>query len=83
MIVHFIGERPGTGLDQMSVYITYGKDGQTGESKWSQKMDHCLTTAICGIHPKGKSISEAIDEVTNVIKNGLKYKATGVELSKF
>ena len=76
MVVHFIGERPGTGLDQMSVYITYG----TG--KWNQQMEHCLTTAICGIHPKGKKIEEAIEEITNVIKHGLKFKATGVALSK-
>ena len=76
MVVHFIGERPGTGLDQMSVYITYGI------GKWNQQMEHCLTTVICGIHPKGKKIEEEIEEITNVIKHGLKFKATGVALSK-
>ena len=72
----FHWERPGTGLDQMSVYITYGI------GKWNQQMEHCLTTAICGIHPKGKKIEEEIEEITNVIKHGLKFKATGVALSK-
>lgn len=76
MIVHFIGERPGTGLDQMSVYITYGRN------KFNQKMDHCMTTAICGIHPKGKSIAEATEEIKSIIIKGLDHKTTGVELSK-
>ena len=26
-IIHLIGERPGTGLDTMSAYLTYGRDG--------------------------------------------------------
>lgn len=31
---------------------------------------------------EGEKIEEAIEEITNVIKHGLKFKATGVALSK-
>ena len=33
-VVHFIGERPGTGLDTLSAYLTYGRDA-AGRSRWS------------------------------------------------
>ncbi|HEY9230650.1 MAG TPA: ethanolamine ammonia-lyase subunit EutB, partial [Blastocatellia bacterium] len=52
MIVHFIGERPGTGLNTLSAYLTYGRDA-AGASRWSPSLDHSATTAICGIHHKG------------------------------
>ena len=80
IIVHFIGERPGTGLDQLSAYITYG-GSDTEQIKWSIAMDHSLTTAICGIHPKGKTIESAIEEIVTCILNAMKYRATGVSLT--
>jgi len=80
LIIHFIGERPGTGLNQLSVYITYGNDGEL--SKWSISMDHSLTTAICGIHPKGKTIIKAEEEIVECVKNAFKFKTTGVSLSE-
>ena len=52
VIVHLIGERPGTGLNTVSAYMTYGRD-QAGRSRWSPDLDHSWTTAICGIHPSG------------------------------
>ena len=48
-VVHFIGERPGTGLDTLSAYLTYGRD-PAGRSRWSPGLDHASTTAVCGIH---------------------------------
>ena len=52
-VVHFIGERPGTGLDTLSAYLTYGRD-RAGLSRWSPDLDHAATTAVCGIHRLGK-----------------------------
>lgn len=80
VIVHFIGERPGTGLDQLSAYITYG-GAESEPSKWSIAMDHSLTTAICGIHPKGKTIAAAVEEIVTCILNAMKYRTTGVALT--
>jgi hypothetical protein len=53
VVVHLIGERPGTGLNTLSAYITYGRD-EAGAWRWSRALDHSATTAICGIHAKGK-----------------------------
>jgi ethanolamine ammonia-lyase large subunit len=52
-VVHFIGERPGTGLDTLSAYLTYGRD-PAGRSRWSSDLDHAATTAVCGIHREAK-----------------------------
>ena len=51
MVIHVIGERPGTGLNTLSAYLTYGRDA-TGQSRWSRRLDHSATTAICGVHPR-------------------------------
>ncbi len=85
MIVHFMGERPGTGINQMSAYITYGREGneKNPKRKWNQQMEHCLTSLISGINPKGKGYIEATNEIIEIIKKGLKYKITGVDLSKY
>ncbi|HXG65421.1 MAG TPA: ethanolamine ammonia-lyase subunit EutB, partial [Blastocatellia bacterium] len=53
VMIHFIGERPGTGLNTMSAYLTYGRDA-AGLSRWRVDLDHSCTTAICGIHALGK-----------------------------
>src|SRR5262249_14476679 len=59
-IINFIGERPGTGLNTLSAYITYGRD-QTGNLRWTSDLDHSATTAICGINAKGKPPAAAVD----------------------
>ncbi len=82
LLVHFIGERPGTGLDQLSAYITYGND-PAGENRWSILMDHSLTTAICGIHAKGRPPAEAAEEIAACIQNAFKFRVTGVALVNF
>ena len=53
IVVHVIGERPGTGINTLSAYLTYGRD-EHGLPRWSRALDHAATTAVCGIHPKGK-----------------------------
>lgn len=79
MIVHFIGERPGTGLNQLSAYITYGKD-LTGKVIFDSDMDHSHTSAVCGIHPKGKPYKAAVAEIISVVLRGLEQECTGVKL---
>jgi ethanolamine ammonia-lyase large subunit len=78
-VVHFIGERPGTGLDALSAYLTYGRDA-AGRSRWSRDLDHAMTTAVCGIHRRGKAPSEAVDEVASLLRRMFETRRSGVAL---
>ena len=62
VVIHLIGERPGTGLNTLSAYLTYGRDPH-GQPRWSRQLDHSATTAICGIHPQGKPPQVAAAEI--------------------
>jgi ethanolamine ammonia-lyase large subunit len=79
VIVHLVGERPGTGLNTMSAYVTYGRD-ETGRLRWSRDLDHSVTTAICGIHAKGKSPQVAAAEVARTVGRMLEQRRSGVAL---
>ena len=79
VLIHFIGERPGTGFNQLSAYLTYGKD-VTGKSLWSPEMDHSLTTAICSIHPRGKAAEVAVDNILTCVKRMVEHTCSGVAL---
>ena len=79
-IIHLIGERPGTGLNTLSAYLTYGRDA-ADTSRWHQGIDHSQTTAVCGIHPKGKRSEIAVDEIVRTIKRMFERRASGVALS--
>jgi ethanolamine ammonia-lyase large subunit len=78
-VVHFIGERPGTGLDTLSAYLTYGRD-TAGEARWSAALDHSATTAVCGIHQQGKPATEAVREVVSLVRRMLDARRSGVAL---
>jgi ethanolamine ammonia-lyase large subunit len=78
-IIHLIGERPGTGLNTMSAYLTYGRD-RAGRSRWSPALDHSNTTAICGIHPRAKDPEAAIEEISRCLRRMLEERCSGVEL---
>jgi ethanolamine ammonia-lyase large subunit len=78
-IINFIGERPGTGLNTMSAYITYGRD-QTGNLRWASELDHSATTAICGINAKGKPPAAAVDEIARCVKRMFEERRSGVPL---
>ena len=78
-VVHFIGERPGTGLDTLSAYLTYGRDA-AGRSRWSTDLDHSATTAVCGIHRQGKAPSDAVEEVARLLRQILQTRRSGVAL---
>ena len=79
VVVHLIGERPGTGLNALSAYITYGRD-ETGAPRWSRDLPHSATTAVCGIHPRGKTAEAAIAEIARVVRRALMERRSGVML---
>jgi ethanolamine ammonia-lyase small subunit len=79
IVIHLIGERPGTGLNTLSAYLTYGHDS-AGRSHWSPSLDHSKTTAICSIHRRGKHPAEAIQEIAICIKRMSEEHRSGVEL---
>jgi ethanolamine ammonia-lyase large subunit len=78
-IIHLIGERPGTGLNTLSAYLTYGRD-TTNSSRWHQGIDHSWTTAVCGINAKGKQAATAAEEITRCIRRMFKLRLSGVAL---
>jgi ethanolamine ammonia-lyase large subunit len=77
LVVHLIGERPGTGLDAVSAYVTYGRD-EHGRFRWSRALDHSSTTAICGVHPRGRPPDVAVEEIAAVVTRALVERRTGV-----
>jgi ethanolamine ammonia-lyase large subunit len=79
LVIHLIGERPGTGLDTVSAYITYGRDDQ-GRIRWSGALDHSSTTAVCGVHPRGKPPEVAVEEIATVVTRALVERRTGVRV---
>ena len=80
-VVHFIGERPGTGLDTLSAYLTYGRDA-AGQSRWSSDLDHSSTTAVCGIHPDGKAPAEAVEEIARLLTRIIETRQSGIGLGR-
>jgi ethanolamine ammonia-lyase large subunit len=79
VVVHLIGERPGTGLNALSAYVTYGRD-PAGTFRWSRDLPHSATTAICGIHPRGKPADVAIAEIARTVSRALARRRSGVGL---
>ena len=80
-LVHLIGERPGTGINTMSAYLTYGRDLQ-GRMRWSPDLDHAETTAICGIHRLGKPPAAAAAEIARAVERMLVERTSGVRRSR-
>jgi ethanolamine ammonia-lyase large subunit len=79
VLVHIIGERPGTGINTLSAYLTYGHDA-AGQWRWSRDLDHSATTAICGIHPKGKPPERAAVEIAQTVARIFEQRKSGVAL---
>ena len=77
LVIHLIGERPGTGLNTLSAYLTYGRDGE-GRLRWSPELDHACTTAICGIHSKVKRPEKAVDEIVRCVVRMFRERRSGV-----
>ena len=81
IVVHLIGERPGTGLNTVSAYVTYGRDA-AGRSRWHPDLDHAHTTAVCGIHPRGKPPAAAAEEIARVVGLMIEQRCSGVALHR-
>jgi ethanolamine ammonia-lyase large subunit len=81
LVIHLIGERPGTGLDTLSAYLTYGLD-EAGTPRWRTDLDHAHTTALCSIHPHGTPTPEAAQEIARVSREILDRRRSGVALHK-
>jgi ethanolamine ammonia-lyase large subunit len=81
VIVHLIGERPGTGLNTLSAYLTYGRD-RAGRWRWSPTLDHASTTAVCGIHRQGRHPVSAAAEIVRYVQRMLAERCSGVELGQ-
>ena len=79
VVVHLIGERPGTGLNTLSAYVTYGRNA-AGAWRWSRDLPHAATTAVCGIHPLGKTPAAAIAEIARVVSRAVAQQRSGVGL---
>jgi ethanolamine ammonia-lyase large subunit len=79
ILVHVIGERPGTGLNTASAYLTYGRD-PSGNPRWTPELDHSFTTAVCGIHPQGKTPDTAVAEITRTLLRMRAARQSGVAL---
>ena len=79
VVVHVVGERPGTGLNTASAYVTYGRD-EGGQPRWTRELDHSATTAICGIHPKGKPPEAAAEEIARAVARIIEQRRSGVGL---
>jgi ethanolamine ammonia-lyase large subunit len=80
LIIHLIGERPGTGLNMLSAYLTYGRD-LSGQLRWSAGMDHSLTTAVCGINKHGKPPLTAAGQIAKYVECIFEQSRSGVGLT--
>jgi ethanolamine ammonia-lyase large subunit len=78
LIIHLIGERPGTGINTLSSYLTYGRD-EAGLSRWSN-VDHSCTTAVCGIHRQAKRPEAAVHEIAALVTRMFEQRCSGVML---
>ena len=81
VIIHFIGERPGTGINTLSAYLTYGLD-EKGQSRWGSgpAFDHSRTTAVCGIHRRGKAPERAVEEIAILVDRMFAERCSGIAL---
>jgi ethanolamine ammonia-lyase large subunit len=79
VVLHFIGERAGSGINTLSSYLTYGRDS-AGRSRWDPGLDHSCTTAICGIHRQGKRPEAAVEEIVRCVKRMFEERRSGVTL---
>lgn len=80
-VIHLIGERPGTGLNTLSAYLTYGRDA-AGNSRWQGGVDHSWTTAVCGINRNGKPPEAAVEEIARCVRRIFERRCSGVALGK-
>ena len=83
MVIHLIGERPGTGINTLSAYLTYGLDPNR-QSRWgaASDLDHSWTTAVCGINRRGKPPERAVEEIARLVDKMFAQCCSGVALQR-
>lgn len=80
VLIHLIGERPGTGTNNLSAYVTYGRDA-AGASRWSA-VEHSHTTALCSINRRvGVDPGAAGAELAMLVDRMLEVGLSGVALA--
>ena len=80
ILVHLIGERPGTGTNNLSAYVTYGYS-PLGLSRWDT-IEHANTTALCSINRHvGVKPEDAALRIAKTTELMLKFKCSGVALA--
>jgi len=79
VVVHLIGERPGTGTNNLSAYITLGRTPE-GVSRWAG-IEHADTTALCSINRRvGVKPEDAAARIADWVALMLKHQRSGVAL---
>jgi len=82
ILVHLIGERPGTGTNNLSTYITYGHTAD-GHPRW-ETVAHAHTTALCSINREvGVDPGRAARQITLLVAAMMRHRCSGVELAPF
>ena len=82
VVVHLIGERPGTGLNCLSAYITYGRT-PLGASRWFG-IEHSDTTALCSINKRaGVKPEDAAHRIARLVDAMVRNRCSGVALAPF
>jgi ethanolamine ammonia-lyase large subunit len=79
LVIHLIGERPGTGTNNLSAYITYGHTPE-GDLRW-ENIEHAQTTALCSINRRiGVKPAEAAYRIAKLVELMKECKCSGVSL---
>ena len=82
VVVHLIGERPGTGTNNLSAYMTFGQSVD-GVSMW-QTIEHSNTTALCSINRRvGVDPEEAAVRIARLVSLMMRHRCSGVALTPF
>jgi ethanolamine ammonia-lyase small subunit len=87
MIIHLIGERRATwDRDQYAFGILNLWSGRQGAitlgSRSAAGFDHSWTTAVCGIHRRGKSPERAVEEIARLVERNVYGSVFGRRSSK-
>lgn len=79
LVINLIGERPGTGTNNLSAYITYGHTTE-GNPRW-ENIEHAHTTALCSINRRiGVNPAEAANRIAKLVELMMACKRSGIAL---
>jgi ethanolamine ammonia-lyase small subunit len=82
LVVNLIGERPGTGSNNLSAYMTYGHSRE-GVPRWGS-ITHAHTTALCSINRRiGVKPEAAARRIAKLIERMMTFKCSGVALLQY